>query len=260
MITANALRRVSRRMGIPLGMTEKDYVISWLLKVIYENAHLKDALIFKGGTALRKVYFPDAWRLSHDLDFTIIGGLDVGSIKDGFDEVFEALIMETDMVLSFRSFHVTEGNIMARTQFMGPLAHRNQIRADITLHEKLISDPEWRDVTTAYPDLPLFRVNAYALNEILVEKIRSIIQRGKSRDYYDVWRLVKEHKFDMMKIREQLIKKCEINNIHYKPNLIFDDERLDSAKGYWKRTLVDLTKELPEFDEAIHELKRKLVL
>jgi predicted nucleotidyltransferase component of viral defense system len=68
LINAQALRRISRSQGLPTGMVEKDYVISWFLKEVYENALLKEALIFKGGTALRKVYFPETWRLSHDLD------------------------------------------------------------------------------------------------------------------------------------------------------------------------------------------------
>ena len=64
----------------------------------------------------------------------------------------------------------------------------------------------------------------------------------------------------MENIRKLLIRKCEINNIEYNPDLIFDDERLESAKKYWDKYLTDLTKELPEFDHMILELKKKLVL
>jgi len=61
LITGNALRRISRILGMPAGMAEKDYVISWLLREIYEDTPLKDSLIFKGGTALKisaYAYFP----------------------------------------------------------------------------------------------------------------------------------------------------------------------------------------------------------
>lgn len=47
LITGNALRRISRILGMPAGMAEKDYVISWLLREIYEDTPLKDSLILK---------------------------------------------------------------------------------------------------------------------------------------------------------------------------------------------------------------------
>jgi len=49
-------------------------------------------------------------------------------------------------------------------------------------------------------------IDIYSPNEILVEKLRSILQRGKARDYYDVWRLFKEKDFDQGKIGELLIE------------------------------------------------------
>lgn len=49
----------------------KDYVLSWLLLGISKNPILSDNLVFKGGTVLKKVYFPD-YRFSEDLDFTLL--------------------------------------------------------------------------------------------------------------------------------------------------------------------------------------------
>jgi uncharacterized protein len=49
---------------------EKDYVLSWILQGIAENESLAKALVFKGGTVLKKAYFKD-YRFSEDLDFTI---------------------------------------------------------------------------------------------------------------------------------------------------------------------------------------------
>ncbi len=47
------------------------------------------------------------------------------------------------------------------------------------------------EVESNYPDIRRYRAVVYSLEEILAEKIRSILQRGKSRDYYDVWMLLK---------------------------------------------------------------------
>jgi len=259
LITAEALRRIARRQELPVGIVEKDYAISWLLKEAYENIALKEDLLFKGGTALRKVYFPEAWRLSHDLDFTLLGELKVKETKDELEQVFRTASTNSGIAFSLKTFHTTKGSVIANIQFTGPLVRKNQLRMDITLDEKLVLEPEWRIITTIYPDLLTFEVKAYDLKEILVEKIRTIIQRGKSRDYYDVWRLLREKEFDVDEIRELLIRKCQINRIEYKPEVIFDDDVLTEVATYWQKALADLTKELPEFNEVILELKEKLM-
>lgn len=50
-------------------MLEKDYALNCLLDGIEKVRKLHLGLVFKGGTALRKVYFPN-WRHSEDLDFS----------------------------------------------------------------------------------------------------------------------------------------------------------------------------------------------
>jgi len=59
-----------REKKLNLMIVEKDYVLGWLL---YGFSGEPD-LVFKGGTALSKIYFPRIWRLSEDLDFSIIEG------------------------------------------------------------------------------------------------------------------------------------------------------------------------------------------
>ena len=48
---------------------EKDYALSYLLVGIVGTPVLRQMLVFKGGTCLRKAYFP-GYRFSEDLDFT----------------------------------------------------------------------------------------------------------------------------------------------------------------------------------------------
>jgi predicted nucleotidyltransferase component of viral defense system len=56
--------------GVRQQQIEKDYIISWVLWGIYNNEPLKDALIFKGGTCIKKVHIKD-YRYSEDMDFTL---------------------------------------------------------------------------------------------------------------------------------------------------------------------------------------------
>jgi uncharacterized protein len=84
------------------------------------------------------------------------------------------------------------------------------------------------------------------------------MQRGYSRDYYDVWRLMRESKFDREAIKNLLIRKCELKGIEYQPELFFDKDRLGDAKDHWIAGLGHLVKEVPDFDKVVSELKEML--
>ncbi len=60
------IRRNSR-----LDVVEKDYALSYLLAGIAKQPELNHSLVFKGGTALKKVFFGD-YRFSVDLDFSTL--------------------------------------------------------------------------------------------------------------------------------------------------------------------------------------------
>jgi len=252
MLTEEEIRRIARRKKLSVGLTDKEYVIEWLLKGIYESK-IKDNLIFKGGTAIQKVYFPEIWRFSHDLDFTALYP-DIDT-KAQFNEIFNDIKESSSIKLEFKSFHETSGSIIANVQFMGPLNAKNRIRLDISLDEKLVTEPVLKGMDSQYPDIVKYEVGVYSIEEILVEKIRSILQRGKSRDYYDVWMLLKVENFDMEVIKRFLIVKCKSKGIEFKSKLIFNDSKLNEAKGFWEIGLKDLVKELPDFDLVIDELR-----
>lgn len=259
MITADETRRLAREAGLAVGVVEKDYAITWLLYGIYHrDSKLRNLLIFKGGTAIRKIYFPNIWRLSEDLDFTLINGERPEAVKAGFEEVFSFLASASGITFSLQDFNPGTWSILTNIQYVGPLGAKNRIAHDITLKERLVEKPEWRSINPEYPDLERFRVKAYSLAEVLVEKIRSIIQRGKTRDYYDVWRLLKEKTFDKRRIKRLLIKKCELIGVKYQPELIFNSKRLGEAERYWEPALGYLTRDLPEFKKVISELRDTL--
>jgi predicted nucleotidyltransferase component of viral defense system len=260
LISAEQIRRIAREEKLAAGIVEKDYALTWLLRGFYRSdSSLNDSFVLKGGTAIRKVYYPQTWRFSEDLDFTVIRGFQSGKIKESMQRVFQTLLQESGLNYSLESYHSTEGAIIANVQFLGPLNFINRIRHDISLKEKMVLKPEQQLIRTNYPDLPEFKVLVYSLNEILAEKTRSIMQRGYSRDYYDVWRLLKEDKFKDSEIRNLLIRKCELNNIKYEPRMLFDEKRLSEARSFWEKGLIHLTRELPNFDGVISELKEKLI-
>ncbi len=254
----NELRRRARKTGFNVATLEKDYALTWLLSGIYwEGSKLRDILIFKGGTAIRKIYFPE-WRLSEDLDFTVMQEINPSVLKQSFQEVFLSINKRSNIMYSFSAFNAGEYAIFADVQFLGPIGFKNKIAHDISLKEKMVEEPLRMNVKPEYEDIPEFEVLVYSPNEILVEKLRSIIQRGKARDYYDIWRLMKEKDFNQDKIRELLIMKCQITEVEFKPDLIFDKNRLSEAQKFWTIALARLTKNLPDFESVVKDLRLML--
>ena len=255
---ADDLRRLAKKTGFDVGTLEKDYALTGLLSGIYANdSNLKNVLIFKGGTAIRKVYFPE-WRLSEDLDFTILEKVDADEIKKGFEEVFLQLRKRINIAYSFDKFRLGDFSILADVQFVGPFEHKNRIGHDIALREKLVEDPVQVEVKQEYEGIPGFKILVYSLNEILVEKIRSMFQRAKARDYYDAWRLVKDRKWELETIKTSVVKKCRETGVGFTPNLIFEETRLRDIKKFWAIALSRLTRPLPDVQLVIEELRSEL--
>lgn len=78
------LRTYARERGVRLEVVENDYALSYLLAAIAATPGLGRQIVLKGGTALRKCYFPD-YRFSEDLDYSTLrlGQLtDIGQVTD----------------------------------------------------------------------------------------------------------------------------------------------------------------------------------
>ena len=70
MIDYLQVQRLSLKNNISPEIIEKDYFIELLLFYFSKDNFLYENFVFRGGTALKKVYFPE-YRFSEDLDFVI---------------------------------------------------------------------------------------------------------------------------------------------------------------------------------------------
>lgn len=66
------IQNAAKRSGVNQLVVERDYAQSYVLLGIANQPLLRDTLVFKGGTALKKIYF-DSYRFSEDLDFSSVG-------------------------------------------------------------------------------------------------------------------------------------------------------------------------------------------
>ncbi len=98
MITPAELRRLAGTWNADVTVVERDYVLAWVLAGLYRRPVLAEQLVFKGGTALRKCYFPD-YRFSADLDFTLHGSLSPQELRSEIESACQAITEETGLSL-----------------------------------------------------------------------------------------------------------------------------------------------------------------
>ena len=52
-------KKIAAKSGVPVEIIEKDFLIELILKFISSNNYLYPLLVFRGGTALKKIYFSE---------------------------------------------------------------------------------------------------------------------------------------------------------------------------------------------------------
>ena len=263
-LTNDDIRVLAAQRQKPAGVVDKDYALEWLLYGIYhKESKIRDSMIFKGGTSIRKIFFPGTWRFSEDLDFTILPDTNPETITSGFEQIYDLLEDESGIKYEGEINVPASGKaILGFVHFTGPVGMKNKIKIDASRIEKMADSVATQTVTTSYADLEDFTVSGYTLNEVVAEKIRSAMQRNKVRDYYDIWKMFgrgNSHDFDTTLIGDMVRQKCTINDIEYKPSKIFDSGRLDGLKEHWKKELERLVVEdLPEPDKVFGDVKNVL--
>ena len=201
-LLSNRLAREGGRR-IPESVLERDYCLAWFL-VGLSRSTLREKLVFKGGTALKRCYFGD-YRFSEDLDFTLAEELSISSIRDSLESVYDEVRRSSGVVFQF-SRENRKKHLNSYTFFLtyeGPLpsatgASAKQVKIDITLSERLVCPLQERLIVRGYDeyvDLPEdSTIWVYALDEIAVEKVVALTDRARNepRDLYDVWYLTSE--------------------------------------------------------------------
>ena len=259
MISRSELQRLANREKVALGTLEKDYVLTEVLKSLSRVTLLGQFLVFKGGTALRKVYFAD-WRYSEDLDFTVKHDIKEEELRLLLDEWYSQVEQTAQIRLTTKMLHKPNGYARVRAQFIGPLAYPGMIFMDLSFDEPLCLDPEKRAILSEPFLSEGQKVLAYPLEELLAEKIRSLSERGKSRDYYDVWRLLKEKssKLDFKVLGDVLVKKLRHKQIVFTSINDFLPKDINKLNQYWASELEQQINQLPPLNAVIEELQNML--
>jgi len=269
------LRVVARSQPkTPFWVLEKDYALGYLLAGMARVPALHDALVLKGGTALRKFYFGD-YRFSEDLDFSVAARL------TDVDIAMREAVAATEAQLQERGpFAVTLERLMLRephpagqdafTVRVRFPTHREplcRLKVEIAYDEDVLLPPVTRTLLHRYPDPPQATWRCYPLEEIVAEKLRALLQsharlqeRGwgasrACRDYYDLWYLLSRSTLDAALLPDLLARKCALRQVTFASAADFLALELQAvARAEWERQLLPFVPDAPSAEQALDEL------
>jgi predicted nucleotidyltransferase component of viral defense system len=262
MIKPGEIQQKARETGVRDQQIEKDYVLSWILKGISQHENLSKAIAFKGGTVLKKFYFED-YRYSKDIDFTLLDdNITNEQIFKWFKQKFKFIREEANIPLEIIDNNEHEdGGINFYISYIGPLGGQRsnkKVKVDISRSEKMEFEPVNKEAFKVYSDIDDYQLLCYLLEEILIEKMRSVIQRMQARDLYDIWYLLEEHGLDIGFYLNKFKNKCTTKGIDSSTFLAKLSERIPQYKGRWQVSMNDQIKELPGFEKVEREVQRNL--
>lgn len=197
MLDREEILRLARARRLRPWQEEKRYVQALVLYAVSEWP-----MVMKGGSYLW--FFHGLSRFSEDLDFTELEPVDAEALEEVSLtlELFGLrnrvrVLKDDDYTLSFRvtaygPLHTSEKDL-------------THVRVDVSRREPVILDPIPARLDEPLYGIPLTFVRGMDLREALAEKLRALLVRGRARDLYDVWFLVRRGvEVDARLLREKL--------------------------------------------------------
>ena len=210
MLSLENLKEFTNKNQTRLENIIREYVQHLFLSSLYK---IKDSekLLFKGGTALKIIY--GSPRFSEDLDFDgqniyqpkLIDNLFIQTISEiekiGIEIGLAEAKSTTDNYLGIISYHFYDIS--------------EEMKFEISLRSGKKTDYEMATIVSDY--LPSYSIIYLPAQKIVEGKIQALLARGKPRDYYDLYFILRHPELrktinkNQLKIVEKNLNKIEIN-------------------------------------------------
>lgn len=215
MLSLENLKEFTNKNQTRLENIIREYVQHLFLSSLYKIKE-SDKLLFKGGTALRILY--NSPRFSEDLDFD---GQNIYQPKI-IDDLFLETISEIDKTgieISLKEAKPTTGGYLGIINYQ-LYDFSDEIYFEISLRSGKKTDYE---VTTVISDyLPAYSIIQSSAQKIIEGKIEALLKRGKPRDYYDFYFILRHpalRQFIDKKLLESIKENLNKKGIDFKKEL-----------------------------------------
>ncbi len=258
MILKKEIEKLAEEKGVAKSTIDKDWVLGHFIDAIFSIPECRSSLVFKGGTCLKKCYFPD-YRFSEDLDFTSINPEFVLD-KKLLTSITKLVSERIDIPLHIQELKQLKHKekptgYAAIIKFWGADHPRNHtpppperwttsIKIEIILYETMLFPLEYKQVTNGYSDKlseTTSSIPCYSIQEVLSEKLRALIQRSYTapRDFYDIWYLSNNvYDLDWKNIVEAFHKKMAFKGLEFTGiDQMINEENDKRLKAAWVNSL-----------------------
>lgn len=240
MIDHIELRTRARRIGLDASHVENDYVLCHLLVAISKS---NPELVFRGGTALARIYWPD-YRLSEDLDFTSPGP--IGDLEARLENAVGAARKSTTLNLKL-TYGSPKGSWSRSTVRWAD----HELILDVNMDETVAMGSSEEKADLPYRDLQELEamIPVFSLPEILGNKWFMLNDRTEPRDLFDVW-----SGLITFGVEFEVIERGHLARYGNAPHRgsLYNAERLE---GLWETRLAHQLADLPPFKKVYADVK-----
>ncbi|PIS33367.1 MAG: hypothetical protein COT38_05695 [Candidatus Omnitrophica bacterium CG08_land_8_20_14_0_20_41_16] len=244
MIEKRQVQKLAGNWQTTIDNVVREYFQQLFLSRLYEEKG-SDGLLFKGGTALRIIW--QSPRFSEDLDFTGVN-ITVKGIETLMEEALAKIEMEgiqTEIIES----KSTSGGYLAIFKFE-TTEYKSSIQVEVSLRNGK------KGVGTAVliqSDLVVPYTLIHLKEETLVaEKIRACLTRGKARDFYDLYFILrsrmafKEAFIHDKQLKAKILKVVKSGKLDFKRELkaFLPVNQHMIIKGFPKTLVVEIERNL----------------
>ena len=239
-----------------LTMVEQDLIISRALVCLYNDPKIKNSLVFRGGTALNKLFLKPPTRYSEDIDFVQLTAEPIGETIDAIRKVLKNWLGEPKRKLTERS-----AKLIYQYEAINGRPTKLKIEINTTEHfqvlplryEQFSVNSEWFKGSCEIP--------TYALEELMGTKLRALYQRRKGRDLFDVWHVFKNKLANVEQTIEIFQKYCAYNSTPISKDLFHKNMELKRLHTEFQ---IDMSSLLPDqkhwdFNEAFEFVQKHVI-
>lgn len=186
-----------------LAQIEQDLIISRALVDLYNDPYIKDALVFRGGTALNKLYIAPGARYSEDIDFVQKRAEGVGSTIDAIRAVLKPWLGDPAWKITQRS-----AKLIYKYESINKTPGKLKIEINTTEHFQVLPlkqaefhvNSEWFKSSA--------NIITYEIDELMATKLRALYQRRKGRDLFDLWYVANQGLINLEKMLDIFSQYC----------------------------------------------------
>lgn len=176
-------RTIAVRYGLPLQFVVKEFHIMDAIGLIANFSSTKpESLVFKGGTALNKVYLGKMQRFSEDADFDLVGR---GASQNAVRFCKElASSMSGYKVEEFRKVHDT---VQFYCKYESPIG-TDHIRIDISPKRLKTARPiSSKTAASEFAHSSVSGLMVYSIEDLTARKLNALATRSEGKDLYDCY-------------------------------------------------------------------------